>query len=167
LAGKQPPRLSDSLTDTSCTIPQGEPDLTESLKVTTVVAGILLREERILICQRREDQSFPLQWEFPGGKAEPGEALPEALARELDEELGIAASVGPELACLRHHYAEGLAVELHFLLVTEFSGEIENRIFRELRWVMRKELEAEIFLEADRDIVRCSRARALSNRRSL
>jgi len=128
--------------------------LTESLKVKTVVAGILLREERILICQRREEQSFPLQWEFPGGKTEPGEALSEALTRELNEELGIAARVGPKVACLRHHYAEGLAVELHFFLVTEFSGEVENHIFRQLCWVKREELDAEIFLEADRDIVR-------------
>jgi len=128
--------------------------LTESLKVKTVVAGILLCEERILICQRREEQSFPLQWEFPGGKTEPGEALPEALTRELNEELGIAARVGPKIACVRHHFAEGLAVELHFFLVTEFSGEVENRIFRQLCWVKREELDAEIFLEADRDIVR-------------
>jgi 8-oxo-dGTP diphosphatase len=128
--------------------------LTEPWKVKIVVAGILIREERILICQRREDQSFALQWEFPGGKAEPGEALDEALARELDEELGIAARIGPELAAVRHCYAEGLAVELHFFQVTEFTGEIENRIFRQLRWVERGELSAEIFLEADRDVVR-------------
>jgi 8-oxo-dGTP diphosphatase len=53
-----------------------------------------------------------------------------------------------------HCYAEGLAVELSFFAVTEFTGEIENRIFRQLRWVERGELNAEIFLEADRDVVR-------------
>jgi 8-oxo-dGTP diphosphatase len=128
--------------------------LTDPSQRKTVVAGILMRDGRILICQRREDQAFALQWEFPGGKAEPGEALDEALRRELREELGIAARVGAEVACVQHHYAEGLAVELHFFLVTEFTGEIENHIFRQLRWLERSELDAEIFLEADRDIVR-------------
>jgi 8-oxo-dGTP diphosphatase len=119
-----------------------------------VVAGILLRDDRILICQRREDQPFSLEWEFPGGKIEPGEEPAAALARELDEELGIGAAVGPEIACVRHAYASGLTVELQFFEVTSFAGEIENRIFREIRWEERASLQPESFLEADRDIVR-------------
>jgi 8-oxo-dGTP diphosphatase len=45
-------------------------------------------------------------------------------------------------------------VELHFCLVKEFAGEIENRIFREVRWEARETLNAESFLEADRGVVR-------------
>lgn len=114
----------------------------------------MVRGNRILICQRTETQAFALQWEFPGGKVETGEELPAALVRELHEELGIGAVVGPEIATVRHQYAEGLAVELHFFLVREFAGEIENRIFREVRWEEREKLEAESFLEADRGVVR-------------
>jgi 8-oxo-dGTP diphosphatase len=119
-----------------------------------VVAAVMVRGNRILICQRTETQAFALQWEFPGGKVETGEELPAALVRELHEELGIGAVVGPEIATVRHQYAEGLAVELHFFLVREFAGEIENRIFREVRWEEREKLEAESFLEADRGVVR-------------
>ncbi len=124
-----------------------------------VVAAIIPRDDRVLICQRREDQPFPLQWEFPGGKIESGEEPVAALERELEEELGIRAVIGPELATVRHRYKkqgrdEELAVELHFFLVREFSGEMENRIFRQLRWEERAMLDVESFLEADRELVR-------------
>ena len=128
--------------------------MAEANGLKQVVAAVMVRGNRILICQRREDQAFPLQWEFPGGKVETGEELPAALARELREELGIGAVVGQEIATVRHEYAEGLAVELHFFLVRELTGEFENRIFREVRWEERAALDAESFLEADRDVVR-------------
>jgi 8-oxo-dGTP diphosphatase len=128
--------------------------LTEALRLKLVVAAVIVREGRVLICQRTEQQAFPLQWEFPGGKVEAGEELPAALRRELCEELGISATVGAEFATVRHQYAEGLGVELHFFRVREFEGAIENRIFREVRWEEREKLDAESFLEADREVVR-------------
>ena len=131
-----------------------ERTLPEAIQVKQVVAAVVLRENRVLICQRTEEQAFALQWEFPGGKVEAGEELPAALVRELQEELGITPVVEQEIATVRHQYAEGLAVELHFFLVREFAGEIENRIFREVRWEEREALDAESFLEADREIVR-------------
>jgi 8-oxo-dGTP diphosphatase len=118
------------------------------------VAAVIARDSRVLICQRTAEQAFPLQWEFPGGKVEAGEDLVTALRRELCEELGIEAVIGSEVATVQHQYAEGLAVELHFFLVTEFAGEIENRIFHEVRWEERTALNAESFLEADRGVVR-------------
>ncbi len=54
----------------------------------TVVAALILRDSRLLICQRKRGGTFPLKWEFPGGKVEPGEDLERALIRELAEELG-------------------------------------------------------------------------------
>ncbi len=124
-----------------------------------VVAAIIVRDDRVLICQRTEEQPFPLQWEFPGGKIEPGEEPVAALARELEEELGIRAVIGPELATVRHCYQkqgseEELCVELHFFSVREYSGEMENRIFRQIRWEERAKLDVESFLEADRELVR-------------
>jgi mutator protein MutT len=127
--------------------------LTETLRLKQVVAAIMLRGSRVLICQRTEQQAFALQWEFPGGKVEAGEERAAALARELHEELGIRAVIGPEVATVEHQYAEGLGVDLHFFLVTEFAGEIENRIFRQVRWEERAALDAESFLEADRGVV--------------
>jgi 8-oxo-dGTP diphosphatase len=122
--------------------------------VKQVVAAVIVRAERILICQRTAQQPFPLQWEFPGGKVEKGEDFPAALARELYEELGIRATIGRQIATVRHDYAEGLAVELHFFLVPHFEGELQNRIFNQLRWELSTGLDADSFLEADRAIVR-------------
>jgi 8-oxo-dGTP diphosphatase len=128
--------------------------LADTVAPKQVVAAVMMRENRVLICQRTEEQAFALQWEFPGGKVEAGEELDAALLRELREELGIDAVIGREIATARHRYAEGLAVELHFFIVEKFAGEIENHIFREVRWEEREKLDAESFLEADREVVR-------------
>jgi 8-oxo-dGTP diphosphatase len=114
-----------------------------------VVAALIIRADEVLICQRTEDQPLPLKWEFPGGKIEPNEQPVAALCRELEEELGIRAAIGPKLTTIRHTYGEGLAVELHFYVVEQFEGEIQNRIFKDVRWVNRKDLPRFDFLEAD------------------
>jgi 8-oxo-dGTP diphosphatase len=119
-----------------------------------VVAAILRSDGSVLVCQRRADQPFALQWEFPGGKVEAGESLAEALARELHEELGLRAVIGPEVATVLHQYREGLYVELHFLTVESYTGELQNRIFHSIEWREPGELDADVFLEADRDVVR-------------
>lgn len=119
-----------------------------------VVAGLIIRDEKILVCQRTRHQSMPLKWEFPGGKVEPGEELRVALYRELEEELGILAKIGPRLAIIRHTYNGGAAFELHFFLVQEFSGEIQNRIFRDVRWAIPAELPQFDFLDADVALVK-------------
>ncbi len=119
-----------------------------------VVAALIVRESQVLICQRTRHQPMPLKWEFPGGKIETGEQPRNALVRELDEELGIAATIGDEVARLQHEYKNGNAVELRFYLVDRFSGEVENRIFKDVRWVPRSELTAYDFLEADLALVK-------------
>jgi len=121
--------------------------------IKQVVAALIVREEDILCCQRTEYQALPLKWEFPGGKIEPGEEAAAALQRELDEELGIQAQIGRKVAQLQHHYVNGNAVELHFFLIERYEGEMQNRIFREIRWVHRRELPKLDFLDADRKLV--------------
>jgi 8-oxo-dGTP diphosphatase len=118
-----------------------------------VVAALILRDGRVLICQRTRHQTMPLKWEFPGGKIEEGEQPRDALRRELDEELGIEANIREEVARIRHEYPNGGTIELRFFAVHEYKGEIENRIFRDLRWVQRSELPAYDFLEADLTLV--------------
>jgi 8-oxo-dGTP diphosphatase len=119
-----------------------------------VVAALILKGDKILVCQRTRHQVMPLKWEFPGGKIEEGEQPRDALRRELEEELGIEAVIGDEVARIHHEYPSGGSVELRFFEVHTYQGEIENRIFRDVRWVERSELTNLDFLEADLTLVR-------------
>jgi 8-oxo-dGTP diphosphatase len=119
-----------------------------------VAAALIVRGSEILIGQRRPDQPMALLWEFPGGKIEAGESPEQALARELDEELGIRATIGPPVTRIRHNYRHGGAVDLQFFAVREFAGEIEGRIYHQVRWVRLEDLSGYEFLAADRGLIR-------------
>jgi 8-oxo-dGTP diphosphatase len=119
-----------------------------------VVAALIVRGDEILVCQRTRHQTMPLKWEFPGGKIEEGEEPHAALARELEEELGILAHVGPEVARIRHTYGKGGVIDLRFFLVERYEGDIENRIFRDVQWARREKLPDYDFLEADLELVK-------------
>jgi 8-oxo-dGTP diphosphatase len=122
--------------------------------VRMVAAALILRGDTVLICQRRPDQPMALKWEFPGGKIEPGETPEQALARELDEELGILAQIGAYITRVRHTYRNGGAVDLQFFAVRAFEGEIKNLIFNDFRWVPLKDLPGYDFLAADHGLIR-------------
>jgi 8-oxo-dGTP diphosphatase len=132
-----------------------------------VVAALILRQSldqahageaasrtEVLVCQRRPDQPMGLKWEFPGGKIELGETAPQALARELDEELGITAVIGPRVAQIRHKYRNGGAIDLQFFVVNDYSGELINRIFNDLQWAPLTTLPSFDFLAADLGLIR-------------
>ena len=119
-----------------------------------VVAALIVKEEKVLVCQRTRYQTMPLKWEFPGGKIEDGEQPRDALRRELDEELGINANIGEEVARIRHEYKGGGSVELRFFVVREYKGELENKIFKDMQWAKRSQLQEFDFLEADETLVR-------------
>ena len=119
-----------------------------------VAAALIVREGTVLIGQRRADQPMALLWGFPGGKIETGEDAVQALTRELEEELGIRAVIGPRVTRIRHNYRHGGAVDLQFFAVHEFSGEIDNRIYQQVRWVKLEELGGYDFLAADRGLIR-------------
>jgi len=121
-------------------------------KPILVTAGILLRGQEILICQRHRSDPYGLQWEFPGGKVRDGEELKTSLRRELEEELGIEAEVGEEVYRLRHRYPDRY-VEVVFFRVMSYRGEPSNRVFEAIEWAPRDKLFQFNFLEADRDLV--------------
>jgi len=115
-----------------------------------VVAGIIEREGRILICRRRADQMHALKWEFPGGKVERGEGPSEALARELQEELDLSDVTSQEITRYAYKYPDRDGIQLIFLRVTAFRGEPRNVIFHEMRWEKPEKLAAFDFVEGDR-----------------
>lgn len=118
-----------------------------------VVAALIVKDGKLLVCQRTRHQTMPLKWEFPGGKIEEGEQPRDALRRELDEELGITATIGDELSRIQHEYPNGGMVELRFYVVREYQGELENRIFKDIQWAKPKDLPKYDFLEADLTLV--------------
>jgi 8-oxo-dGTP diphosphatase len=130
------------------------PSRENEIPVKRVVAALILKNGKVLVCQRTRHQTMPLKWEFPGGKIEEGEQPRDALRRELVEELGIDARIGEEVARIRHEYKSGGAVELRFYVVQDFKGKLENRIFRDVRWAKRSELPSYDFLEADLGLVK-------------
>jgi 8-oxo-dGTP diphosphatase len=126
----------------------------ETRVIVEVVAAVIERSGLILIGQRKPRGRHGLKWEFPGGKVEPGEESREALARELREELGIAARIGNEIERYDFSYSAGHVTRLIFFQVTEFTGEPVNLAFAQIAWVERHRLPDYDFLEGDIAFVR-------------
>jgi 8-oxo-dGTP diphosphatase len=119
-----------------------------------VSAGIIYRNGRVLVGQRRAGDRHPFKWEFPGGKVEQGESPQDALVRELSEELQIQAKVGSELARYEHDYPSGSRVHLLFFAVRDFTGEPTARVFEQICWTDLRLLPSLDFLDGDLDFVR-------------
>jgi 8-oxo-dGTP diphosphatase len=120
----------------------------------TVVAALIEDCGRLLVCQRKRGDRFALQWEFPGGKVEPGETPQAALARELREELGSGAEIGPEIFRTRHAYKEmPEGIELIFFAARVPLAEIKNLDFEQIEWRALEKLPELDFLAADRELI--------------
>ena len=125
-----------------------------------VVVGIITRGDQVLACQRRSDARYPLKWEFPGGKIEAGETPPQALVRELHEELDIHTEIGEEFYRQEWIYPDGVdnpkkdgAFRVFYYYIPSFTGTPRNRVFEQIRWVSLQELEALDILEGNREAV--------------
>ncbi len=134
---------------------EGEDTIDQKLSrmTTLVVAGLIYQGGRLLVCQRRSDGSYPLKWEFPGGKVEAGESYFAALQRELKEELGIEVQSAREVFRHRHVYPDQTAVELIFFRVESYLGPVVNHVFEQLLWAQIHELKGLDFLEGDLPLI--------------
>lgn len=122
-----------------------------------IAAGALQNARgEVLICQRPAHKIYPGEWEFPGGKLEPGETAQAALARELREELGIRVIEARPLIRLRHIYPE-LSVDLDTWLVTGFTGEPRSNEHPASAWALPEDLPHWKLLAADAPIVKALR----------
>ena len=124
-----------------------------------VAAGILCDSEgRILIAERLGGGQFHGLWEFPGGKIIPGESAPQALSRELAEELGIEATTISSFMNLRHEYDDRV-VTIEFFIVSDWNSDPVGREGQELRWVTAESLDADELLPADMAVIEALRRR--------
>lgn len=119
-----------------------------------VVAAVIERDGRILIGQRMSGDRHALKWEFPGGKVELHEPPRDALRRELREELGIEAEIGPEIARYEFTYPKRSPILLLFYSVAGYTGELTNKCFEQIVWETRDRLPGYDFLDGDLDFVR-------------
>jgi len=121
----------------------------------TVVAAVIERSDRrLLIGQRRKRDSSALKWEFPGGKVKDGESPEVALARELQEELGVALVRSVEIGRVHHHYAGAPEeLEIRFFAAAIAVSDLVPYAFEKIAWVLPKELGNYDFLAANRQLI--------------
>jgi len=123
------------------------------VKRVLVVAAVIRRGGRILITRRHRHAERGGQWEFPGGKVEPGETEPMALAREIREELGCEVEVRGLVARTSHRYPD-LEVDLAFYSCALPAAANPRPIGADaLDWAEAARLAEYDFCEADRPVL--------------
>jgi mutator protein MutT len=121
------------------------------LPAIIVLAAIVERDGHLLVTRRIDGTHLAGLWEFPGGKCEAGETHEACLAREIMEELGVAAVVGAEVLVTEHTYAER-TVRLHFRRC-EIAGTPRALLGQQMQWVRREDLRTLEFPEADAALI--------------
>ena len=121
--------------------------------MTDVVAALIWRDNRFLICQRPAHKARGLLWEFVGGKTEPGETMQQALIRECQEELDITVSVGDVFTQVVHDYPD-ILIRLTLFHCTIASGEPKMLEHNDMRWILPSEIPEFDFCPADTDILK-------------
>lgn len=121
-------------------------------KEINVVGAVIVRDGRIFAAKRGPGRSMAGLWEFPGGKIEPGESPEQALARELNEELGIEVEVGGFITTSKHETGS-VVITLSTFLCGIQSGEPKITEHEEVRWVTSGELDSLQWAPADVETV--------------
>jgi N-glycosylase/DNA lyase len=118
-----------------------------------ISARIIIKNNKVLICQRKKNSYYGLKWEFPGGKVETNESIQESLIRELREELGIEASIDHKFYKKRYQNYGGFNLEIHFYIINKYNKKEKNIVFEDIKWVNFSELSKYDFLESDKEIL--------------
>jgi mutator protein MutT len=123
------------------------------MKRIDVALAVVTRKGRILICQRKLDDTFGGLWEFPGGKRERGEDLETCMARELMEELAITAMIVRKLTAIKHDYPRA-RLTLHPFLCEHCAGKPKLLECRQVKWVKADELSKYQFPPANESLLK-------------
>ena len=122
------------------------------MKITEVVAALIWRGEKFMICQRPAHKARGLLWEFVGGKVEHGETKEQALIRECNEELGITLDVGDVFMDVIHEYPD-LTVHLTLFNATISHGEPQKIEHNDIQWITPEKIPNYDFCPADKEIL--------------
>ena len=120
--------------------------------ITEVVAALIWRDDKFMICQRPARKARGLLWEFVGGKVESGETKEQALIRECKEELNLLISVGDVFMDVVHEYPD-LKVHLTLFDATIAEGEPQKLEHNDIQWITPSEILNYEFCPADKEIL--------------
>ena len=122
--------------------------------IINVVGGLIIKNQKLLICQRTKNKDHGLKWEFPGGKIEDKETKEIALIREIQEELSITIQNYSFLTDYLYTYKDlDKHIHLNFYLISKYKGEIKNNLHNNLNWIEKEDLPSYDFLEGDKKII--------------
>jgi len=127
--------------------------MSQSPRRIKVVAGMIGKDGRYLITQRRPTATLPLLWEFPGGKVEEGETDEEALLRELQEEMEIQVVIKERVIHVEHSYAD-YDIDFRVYRCELLGGDVKHLRVHDHRWVLPSELDRYEFPAADEKTMR-------------
>lgn len=122
------------------------------MQTIVVTAAVIERDGHFLVTRRLAGTHLAGTWEFPGGKCDPQESLPQCLAREIREELRADCSVGVEMFTVTHEYPDR-RIELHFFACALREAPVPQ-LGQEMRWVARAQLDSLEFPPADAELIR-------------
>ena len=128
-----------------------------------VVAALIWKGNKFMICQRAANKARGLLWEFVGGKVEPGETKEQALIRECREELAVTLSVGDVFMDVVHEYPD-LTVHLTLFNATIAEGEPQKLEHNDIQWITPSEIQNNEFCPADIEILKNIMKRARQGR---
>ncbi len=120
--------------------------------IVQVVAALIWKDNKFMICQRPANKTRAFQWEFVGGKSEKGETREEALIRECKEELDVTVKVGDIFMEVDHQYPD---INVHLTLFNSeiAEGEVKMLEHNDIKWIAPDEIDNYTFCPADKDIL--------------